>query len=274
VPANSRGRTLVVIGLALACGAWAGAAPAAGVGAPDPALLAARAREIRVERKEWDEEDALVRTATAAQPSRAWLVRLMGAAAGETRRWPDSLCAVACRRCPDQLQAEVTFRVDDDRWLMSLYLREGLMFLRSDRAAGWSFADSAGAVLGLLREALPKDGFLPGWSPPPARPAPLDPASGAYREDDLLVTGLPEATTRVPPNYPARARDQGISGVVQAEALVEADGTVGHVRVRKSVPGLDGAALEAVKAWRFRPATCGGRPVPVWVTVPVRFSLR
>ncbi|MCG6926133.1 MAG: energy transducer TonB [Acidobacteria bacterium] len=33
-------------------------------------------------------------------------------------------------------------------------------------------------------------------------------------------------------------------------------------RLVKSVPGLDGAALDTVRTWRFEPAVKGGRPVP------------
>jgi protein TonB len=43
--------------------------------------------------------------------------------------------------------------------------------------------------------------------------------------------------------------------------------------VRRSVPLLDGAALDAVSRWRFTPALNNGRPVRVWVAIPVRFSL-
>ncbi len=57
--------------------------------------------------------------------------------------------------------------------------------------------------------------------------------------------------------------------------VVEVDGHVGTVQVDSSAgsPELDQSAVEAVKTWRFEPARRGKEPVPVWVTLPVRFSL-
>ncbi len=37
---------------------------------------------------------------------------------------------------------------------------------------------------------------------------------------------------------------------------------------------LDDAALEAVKAWTFVPATQGGQAIAGWVTVPIEFRLQ
>ena len=39
------------------------------------------------------------------------------------------------------------------------------------------------------------------------------------------------------------------------------------------VPMLTDAALDAVRRWRFRPGATGGKPVKVWLAVPVTFSL-
>jgi len=44
-------------------------------------------------------------------------------------------------------------------------------------------------------------------------------------------------------------------------------------RVLKSIPQLDAAAVRAVRKWRFQPALSDGKPVVVWVAVPVKFSL-
>ena len=128
-------------------------------------------------------------------------------------------------------------------------------------------------MLRIVREGLPKDAITQGWIAPSLPPGPLDPDSAAFRDDDVLVTGMPEVLTRMPPRYPEVARTSGVSGVVQVQALVAADGSVARVRVAKSVPLLDEAALEAVRTFKFKPGTCGGRPVPVWVILPVRFTL-
>ncbi len=97
-----------------------------------------------------------------------------------------------------------------------------------------------------------------------------DPAFG----DFVYVEELPEAVTRVPPEYPDIARQSGIEGTVQLQALVGKDGKVKDVKVVKGIPVLDDAAVSAVKQWVFKPALTNNKPVAVWVAVPVRFSLR
>jgi len=106
-------------------------------------------------------------------------------------------------------------------------------------------------------------------SSPSALPGGARPALGDY----VQVDELPEVITKVPPEYPPSARASGIQGVVQLQALIVEDGTVADVRVMKGVSGLDEAAMAAVRQWRFKPALAKGRPVAVWVAVPVRFSL-
>jgi protein TonB len=98
----------------------------------------------------------------------------------------------------------------------------------------------------------------------------VDPAFGEF----VYVEELPEAVTRVPPEYPDIARQSGIEGTVQLQALVGKDGRVKDVKVVKGIPVLDEAAVSAVRQWVFKPALTNNKPVAVWVAVPVRFSLR
>lgn len=97
-----------------------------------------------------------------------------------------------------------------------------------------------------------------------------DPEFGEF----VYVEELPEAVTKVPPEYPDIARQSGIEGTVQLQALVGKDGRVKDVKVVKGIPVLDDAAVMAVKQWVFKPALTNNKPVAVWVAVPVRFSLR
>jgi protein TonB len=78
---------------------------------------------------------------------------------------------------------------------------------------------------------------------------------------------------RAEPVYPPGARRQGIQGTVIVQLLVRKDGRVGGYVLVHSVPGLDDAAIEAGLRWRFRPALAKGEPVPVWVAVPMKFTL-
>jgi len=49
---------------------------------------------------------------------------------------------------------------------------------------------------------------------------------------------------------------------------------VRDVRVLRSRPLLDAAAIDAVRQWRFTPTLLNGQPVPVVMTVTVAFKLR
>lgn len=85
----------------------------------------------------------------------------------------------------------------------------------------------------------------------------------------------PRLEGRVTPPYPPRARRQGIEGDVLLEVDLDETGVPRAVRVIESSGrlDLDAAAVEAVKAQRFIPATQGGRPIPFTIEVPVAFRL-
>jgi TonB family protein len=78
------------------------------------------------------------------------------------------------------------------------------------------------------------------------------------------------------PSYPPEAMRAKIEGVVVLEAVILADGTVGDVRVMKSldsVYGLDESAMAAAKRWLFAPATRQGVAVPVYATLELSFRI-
>lgn len=76
------------------------------------------------------------------------------------------------------------------------------------------------------------------------------------------------------PLYTEEARRAGIQGVVILEAVVDAEGNVQNVKVLKGLPmGLDKSAVDAVMSWRYDPARQNGRPVPVYFTFTISFSL-
>ena len=63
--------------------------------------------------------------------------------------------------------------------------------------------------------------------------------------------------------------------MVTVSLLVAADGSVERAKVVAAEPPgvFDAAALDAVRAWRFEPASYGGKPVKVWARQVVRFGL-
>ena len=77
------------------------------------------------------------------------------------------------------------------------------------------------------------------------------------------------------PSYPESARADGIEADVPLELVVSPTGTVESARVlRPAGHGLDQAALDAVRAYRFTPATHDGHPVRVRMQWLVQFRLR
>jgi TonB family protein len=83
-------------------------------------------------------------------------------------------------------------------------------------------------------------------------------------------------SSKVDPIYPAKARDHRESGQVIIQSVIHANGTVGEasvIRVSRPNLGFEKAAVDAVKQWRYEPATVHGQPVDVYFTVVVDFSI-
>ncbi len=60
---------------------------------------------------------------------------------------------------------------------------------------------------------------------------------------------------RVKPIYPDMAKRMGISGVVRIQATVNASGSVVATKVLGGHPMLINAALDALKRWKYEPAS-------------------
>jgi len=84
----------------------------------------------------------------------------------------------------------------------------------------------------------------------------------------------PVLTEKVEPSYTEEARRAGINGIVIIEAIIGSDGVVKDAHVLKPLPfGLDQAAVDAVKQWKFKPGTLSGQPVDVIFNLTVNFRL-
>lgn len=76
-------------------------------------------------------------------------------------------------------------------------------------------------------------------------------------------------------DYPANFRRMGAAGTVVIEATVSGNAVPAAVKILRSTDRrLDPLALEAFRAWRYKPATCDGNPIDVYVTVTFSFSLK
>ena len=119
-----------------------------------------------------------------------------------------------------------------------------------------------GVVGGLISEIPP-----PPPPPPPQPEAPRGPVrvGGQIKEPTLIH--------RVDPEYPLLAQASQIEGVVILEAIVDQEGRIESLKVLRSAPVFDRAALAAVRQWRYSPVILNGRPERFILTVVVSFNL-
>jgi TonB family protein len=100
----------------------------------------------------------------------------------------------------------------------------------------------------------------------PSAPATALPVGGDVKLAKIIFS--------VPPKYPTLAKSQHVSGNVLIDALIDASG---HVTTMKVVSGpvvLHQAAMDALKQWRYQPASLDGHPVPMHLAVTIQFRLR
>jgi protein TonB len=84
----------------------------------------------------------------------------------------------------------------------------------------------------------------------------------------------PRAIYSPDPSYPEKERKAGRKGVVLLWLIVGRDGLPRDIRVLRSLgPEFDAAAIEAVKQWKFSPATKHGKPVSAQIDVQMNFHL-
>lgn len=98
---------------------------------------------------------------------------------------------------------------------------------------------------------------------------------GVYRPGAGIT--LPRVLREVKPQYTADAMRAKVQGTVLLECVVMPDGSVGQVKIARSLDavfGLDQEAIKAARQWRFAPGIRQGEPVPVLVTIELTFTLR
>ena len=86
----------------------------------------------------------------------------------------------------------------------------------------------------------------------------------------------PKPVSESKPRYTSEAMKQKIQGDVLLKIVVGVDGRVTHAVVLKSLDpeyGLDYAALQAAKQWRFSPCLSNATPVACQVTLVLSFRL-
>jgi TonB family protein len=93
--------------------------------------------------------------------------------------------------------------------------------------------------------------------------------------DRLHVGGVtaPRLTYDPDPEYTDAARKAKTEGTVVLGLVVSAAGLPEYINVVRSLDsGLDKAAVDAVKQWKFEPAMKGDKPVAIHINVEVNFK--
>jgi TonB family protein len=97
--------------------------------------------------------------------------------------------------------------------------------------------------------------------------------AGAAVERVESELSAPSATLKVDPAYPLELMRQNVGGTVILYAVIHSDGSVGKIRVLRSVDErLDRYASDAIAKWKFDPATKNGTPVDVEATFWIPFK--
>jgi len=96
---------------------------------------------------------------------------------------------------------------------------------------------------------------------------------GVYRPGGNVKP--PKILTQVKPKYTEEALVRKIQGTVILEMVVQKDGMPDAIRVVSPLdPGLDAAAIDAARQWRFEPGRFGDTPVDVLVTLMLDFRMQ
>jgi protein TonB len=100
----------------------------------------------------------------------------------------------------------------------------------------------------------------------PPKEAPKPAAAKKVIPVRVLTSTLPE--------YPRRARQLGIEGLVVVEVEVDENGKVTSVRLRQGLDEeLDRISVEAVKKWMYDPALIDGQPIASTRLLRLRYAL-
>jgi TonB family protein len=92
--------------------------------------------------------------------------------------------------------------------------------------------------------------------------------------ESAAASTQPVSVLAVLPGYPLLAKNQHLEGDVRVDAVIDVNG---RVTATKAVSGpvlLQQAAVDALRQWKYRPATLNGKPVPMHLSVTIRFRAR
>jgi protein TonB len=137
------------------------------------------------------------------------------------------------------------------------------------RAENTASANDADPSIGLNSSPAPGEGNLGtnfASTSEPAAPSNPIPVGGVVKSAQLLKS--------VPPVYPMFARSQRVGGDVKIDALIDVAGKVTTMKVVSGPTLLHQAAMDALRLWKYQPATLDGKSVATHLTVTIQFRMQ
>jgi protein TonB len=140
-----------------------------------------------------------------------------------------------------------------------------------NRSAGTPDAGDNGAAPLIEGQTSPNaDGLSGGLATTnikqPVAPSAALPVGGDVKSARILNS--------VSPVYPTLAKNQHVEGDVRVDALIDQSGRVSAMKVVSGPVLLHQAAMDALRQWKYQPATLDGKPVAMHLTVTIQFRLQ
>ncbi|HUG81897.1 MAG TPA: energy transducer TonB [Bryobacterales bacterium] len=209
---------------------------------------------------------------TQPLPTPTWMAVLLA---------PPPLAPPASPEAPQKIRASTVppQQFDTDALLAPTQIPEDIALVIENAAGPPSLPGNLDAGVGGpigVPGGVPNGIWVPSKVLPPPPPPPAVPPKAIIPQAVRISSMVQSAklTHRVVPDYPAIAKQAGISGVVKIEAIIARDGSIKKLKALGGHPLLIKPALEAVQQWRYRPTLLNGEPVEVSTQVEVRFVLR
>lgn len=171
-----------------------------------------------------------------------------------------------------RLEYVLNFKEDDmkrSRWQLAIPILIGLAIVPFSIREAYT-QDEDGLEIMELAEDEKKPEPTPEQQTPPSASVDADSSEVfEYKEVDVKAHPISIPT----PTYPEKARKERIEGKMSLKLLVNVDGSVSDVNVLEGPEIFHQAAIDAISQSRFKPAEHNGKVVPVWMVMPIEFSL-
>ena len=171
-----------------------------------------------------------------------------------------------------RLEYVLNFKEDNvkrSKWQLAIPILIGLMIVPFSIREAYTHDEGDVEAMELVEDEKKPE--------PIPEPQTTPPTSGDADSSEVFeyaeVEEKPHPIDIVTPVYPEEARKEKIEGKVILKVVVNVDGSVSDVSVLEGPEVFHQAVIDAVSQSRFRPGKHNGKVVPVWMVMPIEFSL-